>query len=92
MAAMRLRLTGQSMASPPCRTKPHADDGGLHAALGRRASELASFHEGLAAQVGTPGRMPCGSATTSITSRRRRPASPDRPGGWPHYVAPQWRR
>ena len=48
MAALRLRLTAHSMASPPSRTDPHDDDGGLHAALGRQVAELASFYDSLA--------------------------------------------
>jgi uncharacterized membrane protein YccC len=75
MAAMRLRLTGHSIASLPARTGPHADDGGLHAALGRQVSELGSFYERLAAQVARPGRGG-GPATAPV----RLPASIAEPG------------
>jgi uncharacterized membrane protein YccC len=56
-AAMRLRLTGHSMASLPARAKPHDDDAGLHAAVRQQLTELASFYDSLAAEVGRPSRI-----------------------------------
>jgi uncharacterized membrane protein YccC len=56
MAAMRLRLTAQSMASLPSQTEPHDDDSGLHAALGQQVAELAGFYDSLAAEVARPSR------------------------------------
>ncbi|HSR86056.1 MAG TPA: hypothetical protein VLM11_17915 [Streptosporangiaceae bacterium] len=53
---MRLRLTAYSMASLPTRTDPHSDDRGLHTAVQRQAAELATFYDGLAAEVARPGR------------------------------------
>jgi uncharacterized membrane protein YccC len=64
MAAMRLRLTGHSMASLPSRAEPHDDDGGLHAAVRRQVAELASFYNSLAAEVGRPSRT--GPAPTAV--------------------------
>jgi uncharacterized membrane protein YccC len=62
MAAMRLRLTAHSMASLPIRVEPHADHGGLHAALGHQVADLAVFYDGLAALVAKPGRAGAGLA------------------------------
>lgn len=56
MAATRLRLTAHSMASLPARTRPHADDSGLHAALGRELAAIGDFYLRLAAEVGRHGR------------------------------------
>ena len=56
VAAMRLRLTAHSMASLPTGTEPHADDDGLHAALGRQLDGITGFYEDLAAEVGRPPR------------------------------------
>jgi len=56
MAAMRLRLTAHSIASLPTRTEQHADHGGLHAAVEHQVAELASFYDGLAAEVARPSR------------------------------------
>ena len=55
-AAMRLRLTGHSMASLPTRAEPHSDDDGLHAALGRQLDGIIEFYQGLAAEVARPPR------------------------------------
>jgi uncharacterized membrane protein YccC len=70
MAAMRLRLTGHSMASLPNRPDHHDDNAGLHAAVRREVAELTSFYDSLAAEVGRPGRT--GSASTAVPLPRSR--------------------
>ena len=70
MAAMRLRLTAHSMASLPTRTEPHADDHGLHAALGRQVADLGSFYDGLAAEVARPGRAGPAPAAAPLPASR----------------------
>ena len=54
MAAMRLRLTAHSMASLPGRAQEHADDDGLHAALGRQVAGISDIFHRFATQVGKP--------------------------------------
>jgi Fusaric acid resistance protein-like len=54
MAAMRLRLTAHSMAGLPGRAEAHADDGGLHAALGRQVTGISDIFHRLATQVAKP--------------------------------------
>jgi uncharacterized membrane protein YccC len=54
MAAMRLRLTAHSMASLPAADEGHADDGGLHAALGRQVTGISDIFHRLATQVARP--------------------------------------
>jgi uncharacterized membrane protein YccC len=68
MATLRLRLTAYSMASLPSPTETPTDDGGLHISLARQAAELASFYDGLAAEVARPGRAgpEAGAAPTSL--------------------------
>ena len=56
MAAMRLRLTAQSIASLPPRAHPHSDSSGLHAAVERQAAEVTSFYDSLATEVAGPNR------------------------------------
>jgi uncharacterized membrane protein YccC len=54
MAAMRLRLTAHSMAGLPGKAEAHADDGGLHAALGRQVAGISDIFHQLATQVAKP--------------------------------------
>ena len=54
MAAMRLRLTAQSIASLPARAQQHSDDDGVHAALGRQLGGILGFYKDLAAEVTRP--------------------------------------
>ena len=54
MATKRLRLTAHSMATLPGTAEAHADDGGLHAALGRQATGISGIYYRLAAQVAKP--------------------------------------
>jgi hypothetical protein len=70
MAAMRLRLTAHSMASLPSRTYPHSGDSGLHAAVQRQAAELASFYDGLAAEVARPNRNSPAPAPITLPASR----------------------
>ena len=56
MASTRLRLTAHSMASLPTRTAPHADDAGLHAALGGQLADPSAFYDQLASEVDKPVR------------------------------------
>jgi len=64
--AMRLRLTAHSMASLPIRIEPHADDGGLHAALGRQVGDLTTFYGDLAAVVARPSHTGPAPAITPL--------------------------
>ncbi len=70
MAAMRLRLTASSMTSLPTRIEPHADDSGLHAALGRQVADLTTFYDGLAAEVARPGRAGSGPVVAPLPASR----------------------
>jgi hypothetical protein len=54
MASTLLRLTAHSMASLPDAPGAHADDAGLHAALGQQLTGLSGFYNRLAAQVARP--------------------------------------
>jgi hypothetical protein len=56
MAAIRLRLTAHSMAGLPGEPEAHADDGGLHAALGRQITAISDIFHRIAAQVAKPAR------------------------------------
>ena len=56
MSTTRLRLTAHSMASLPGRSEAHADDGGLHAALGRQMAGICEIYERFAAQVAKPAQ------------------------------------
>jgi len=56
MAAMRLRLTAHSMASLPRQAPAHADDGSLHAALGRQVAGISDIYQWFATQVAKPGQ------------------------------------
>jgi hypothetical protein len=56
MAAMRLRLTAHSMASLPGQVPAHADDGRLHAALGRQIAGISDIYQWFAMQVAKPAQ------------------------------------
>jgi uncharacterized membrane protein YccC len=56
MAALRLRLTAHSMASLPAPAQAHADDGGLHAALGRQVTGISDIYHRFATQVAKPAQ------------------------------------